>query len=135
MFHRTECDIKRANDFLRGTSLDRRRLVAIVADVAWIASAAGVAKVAGSIHINSTMLCLCLFLFLFLTFFFPSFSYFHVFLFQPIILVYFRFAYFIFAKNAVRMNSMHSIRKMFHRTEGDIKRASDFLNCISVGRL
>jgi hypothetical protein len=50
------------------------------------------------------------------------------------------FAYFIFAcwhisKNAAGLNSMYSVGNMFHRTEGDIKRASDFLSWISVGRL
>jgi hypothetical protein len=74
---------------------------------------AAVAAVAGSIHINSTVPFLSLFSS------FPFSSY-HI---------------CIFSKNAVRMNSMHSVRKMFHRTEGWIKRARHLLRRVSVGRL
>jgi hypothetical protein len=41
----------------------------------------------------------------------------------------------IFSKKAARMNSMHSVRKMFDRTEEDIKRSRDCLSGTSVGKL
>jgi hypothetical protein len=81
-----------------------------------------VGGVAGSIHINSTVIFLFLFLF-----------YFHRFLFHPIILSsyrpivanfifpYLQIAYLHISKNAAHINSMYSVRKMFYRTEWDIK--------------
>jgi hypothetical protein len=38
-------------------------------------------------------------------------------------------------KNAAPLNSIHSVRKMFHRTEMGMKRSKYFLSWISVGRL
>jgi hypothetical protein len=103
---------------------------------------AGVARVAGSIHINSIVLSLFLFSFvslLFCYFVILVFSYFGIvlfssFLFHPIRFVYLCigiFAHFIFAylhvfTNAATMNSRHSVRKMFHRTEMGMKLAKDF---------
>jgi predicted CDP-diglyceride synthetase/phosphatidate cytidylyltransferase len=117
--------------------------------MASIACVAGVGEVASSIHINLTVL----FFFLF-SFFCSLFSYFLIFIvssfilssYHPIIFVYFilnfaycicHIAYFILHifKNAARINSMHSVRKMFHRTEGNIERTSEFLDGISVRRV
>jgi cytochrome b subunit of formate dehydrogenase len=109
--------------------------VASVAGMASVASVAGMSGVPGSIHINQ----LCFFFLIF--FYFLLFSllllllpYFLVsfFLFHSIIFVYFIFAY---VQNAEPMNSMHSVRKMFHRTERDMKRASEFLSWMSFDRL
>jgi hypothetical protein len=54
--------------------------------------------------------------------------------FHPIILSYFYISYshiriFIYSyisKNAANMNSMHYVRKIFHRTQGGMKRARHF---------
>jgi hypothetical protein len=71
-----------------------------LADVVSVLSVSGVAEVAGSIHINSTMNFL--------------FSWLHLSFFLPII-----FEYFIFPilKNAACMDSTYFVRKMFHGPE------------------
>jgi hypothetical protein len=73
-----------------------------VADVSSVSSVSGVTEVAGSIHINSTALLLISF--------FPL-SVYHI--------LIFHIPYFIFHifNNAARMNSIHSLRKMFDGTE------------------
>jgi hypothetical protein len=95
----------------------------------WVA---GVAGVADSIHINSTVICLFLiFLFsyfhMFICAFFPVLSYhigifhigiFYIGIFHICIFHICMFHICIFSKIATLMNSMHSGRKMFHRTEG-----------------
>jgi hypothetical protein len=68
----------------------------------------------------------------------------HVFMFSscprssyhPIMLEYFRFhiSYCIFSINEARMNSMHSVMEVFHRTEG-YQVSQRFLSGISFGRL
>jgi hypothetical protein len=94
--------------------------LADVADVEGVAGVAGVAEVADSIHINSMVL----FFFLFHLFLVHPIilSYYHtlsISSYHPIIFEYFLFliSCFIFSKNAVHINSLHSVRKMFQRTE------------------
>jgi hypothetical protein len=71
-----------------------------------------VAGLVGSIHINSTV------------FFF--FSYFHLSSDHISIFHILIFAYSQIFKNAAHINSIHSVRKMFHRTEVGLKQARDF---------
>jgi hypothetical protein len=77
-------------------------------------------KVAGSIHINSAAVCFFLifefsafrffiFSFFSLSYFYMSYSYIHISTYSHIPM---------FSKNAALMNSMHSVRKMVHNTEG-----------------
>jgi hypothetical protein len=136
MFHKTEGGIKRASDFLSGINVGRVGCAVIVLAVMgldWIRWVAGVAEIAGSIHINSTVLFLFL-IFIFSSFLSPFSSY-QICIFHISTFAYFIFAYSHIFKNAAPMINMHSVRKMFHRTERDIKRSNDFLSGISMGRL
>jgi hypothetical protein len=82
----------------------------------------------------SFLICFFSYLLLFFFSFFPSFipSYLYICIFHICIFAY--FIYHIF-KNATRMNNVHSVRKMFHRTAGNIKPSRCFLSVISVVRL
>jgi hypothetical protein len=73
----------------------------------------GAAKVARCFHINSTAI-----------FHIFMFSYWHI----------GRFSYYHRFKNTSRTNNMCSLRKLFHRTEGGIKRARNFLSGINAGK-
>jgi hypothetical protein len=103
----------------------------------WVAWVALVAWVASLIHINSTVLFRFPSFHLFIFSFFHLSSYqiciFHIYLFHICIFEYLYLCQ--FSKIAVRMNGMHSVRKMSDRREGDTKRAKDVLSGISAGKL
>jgi hypothetical protein len=74
----------------------------------------GVAEIASSIHINSTVL----FFFLLSSFPLSSNHPINLWSYRPIIFVYLHISYLHVFKNAALMNSMHSIRMVVHTTEG-----------------
>jgi hypothetical protein len=90
----------------------------------------GVAEVAGSIHINSTVPLSLLFCFPFFSFIFP-FLFISLFV-GPQICIFscfvFHISYFpvFMFQNESGMNSVDSLRTTFHRTAGCINRVIDF---------
>jgi hypothetical protein len=90
-------------------------VIGCVGGIGGLGGLGGVTEVAGSIHINSIVLFLCL------VFIFSSFppSFYHI-------------SHLIFSKSASRMNSIHSVRKMFHRTGGVSREREFFLDVWEV---